>query len=227
MQKVDKSTIKKDIVEQTSTYDISISDYDPESAYLELPEELDKKMVTYIEREVRNSYEYRAYVNYLKNELDLTRCSLLPNLDINSAKFSLEFHHYPINLYEISEIVGSKMISDAGEGKKVSCFDIAEKVVEEHYKNNIGLIPLTKTLHEMAHNRAIIVPISKVHGNYKKFTAEYRDFISDEILDRITEAEMNSESDDAKAYNDAKLEKNISLYNVTYNKKTEEDDTDE
>lgn len=224
MQKIDKSIMKDKVAEQTSTYDININEFDADSAYLELPEELDTKMVLYIEREIRNSYEYRSYVNYLKTELDLTRCSLLPNLDINSAKFSLEFHHYPINLFEITQIVGSKMLADCGEGQKVSCFDIAEKVVEEHYKNNVGLIPLTKTLHDMAHNRAIIIPISKVHGNYKKFMVKYRDYIPEEILDRITDAEMNSESDDAKAYNNTKLEKNISHYNVTYNSKDKDNE---
>lgn len=216
MLKIDKSAIKNTDAEPSTEYTINIEEFDPESAYLELPEELDQKTVTYIEREIRNSYEYRSYINYLKNELDLTRCSLLPNLDINSEKFSLEFHHYPMNLFEIAQVVGTQMITNCNEGDKISCFDIAQKVVEEHYRNNIGLVPLTKTLHDMAHNRAIIIPISKVHGNYKKFVEKYHDYISEEILDRIHDAEMNSESDDSKAYNKSKLEKNISHYNITY-----------
>ena len=73
----------------------------------------------------------------------------------------------------------------------------------------------------MAHNQAIIVPLSKVHGNYKNFMTKYSDYISEDIKDRIKQAELNSESDDSKMFNKSKLEKNISLYNIEYlNEKT-------
>ena len=209
--------------EKTTTFDIDISKYDETSAYLEIEEELDEKTISYIEREIRGSYEYRQYINYLKNELDLTRCSLLPGIDCNDG-VSLEFHHYPMNLYEITEAIGKKLILSLGEDEKVSCFEIAELVMEEHYKGNVGLVPLTKTLHEMAHNRTIIVPISKVEGNYKKFIERYNSYISDDIKDRIKEAEFNSESDDSKLYNQSKLEKNISKFNVTYYKEDSDDE---
>lgn len=231
MKNIDKDIDPKDIHEEHTDYNISIEEYNSEDAYLEFPEELDTKVVSYIEREVRNSYEYRAYISYLKNELDLTKCSLLPGIDINECKVSLEFHHYPMNLFEIAQTVGTQMIMNCNKGEKISCFDISQKVVEEHYKNNIGLIPLTKTLHDMAHNQAIIIPISKVHGNYKNFVTKYSDYISEDIKDRIMQAELNSESDDSKAYNAAKLEKNISRYDITYiNKDSEttmEDNKDE
>lgn len=221
MKEIDTNNSVKDIHEDHTMFNISIEEFNQEDAYLEFPEELDTKMVSYIEREIRNSYEYRAYISYLKNELDLTRCALLPNIDINDCKVSLEFHHYPMNLFEIAQIVGTQMIMNSNKGEKVSCFDISQKVVEEHYRNNIGLIPLTKTLHDMAHNQAIIIPLSKVHGNYKNFMTKYSDYISEDIKDRIKQAELNSESDDSKMFNKSKLEKNISLYNIEYlNEKT-------
>ena len=219
MKNIKDIEVKQDLApEETTEFSFDAEEFDPTTAYLELPEELDKKVVTYIEREVRSSYEYRNYINYLKTELDMTRCSLLPQIDVNNVNVSLEFHHYPMNLFEIVEAVGKKMIFDAGEGKSVSCFDIAQKVVEEHYKNNIGLVPLTKSLHEMAHSRAIIIPMSKVYGNYKNFMIRYSKSIDKDIQDRVMEAEMNSESDDATLYNKSKLEKNVSHYNITYKK---------
>ena len=214
---IDVSKINKD-PERTTELSIDISDFDPSIAYIDLDEDLTEKLVSYIEKEVRMSYEYRDYINYLKNELDLTHCSMLPGIDCSNGAASLEFHHYPLNLYEITDAVGHKMIKDLGDNEKLSCFEIAEKVMEEHYLGNIGLVPLTKTLHDMAHNRSIIIPISKVNGNYKEFIKKYSDSIPQDIKDRVKEAEMNSESDDAKLYNQLKLEKNVVKYNIEYNR---------
>ena len=116
------------------------------------------------------------------------------------------------------------MISELSEDEKVSCFYIAEKVMEEHFRGLIGLVPLTVTLHQMAHNRSIIVPMSKVNGAYKKFVQKYNEFIPEDIKDRIRDAEMNSESDDAKLYNALKLEKNIANYNISYLSQTSDED---
>ena len=208
--------------EKTTEMDIEISEYDSQLAYLDIQEDLTDKTIAYIEREVRQSYEYRKYIDYLKTELDLTKCAMLPGIDCSNGAVSLEFHHYPLNLYEITEIVGRKMIDSLKPNEKVSCFQISEQVMKEHFLGHVGLIPLTKTMHEMAHNRAIIIPISKVNGNYRKFLNLYKDYIPNEINDRITEAENNSESDEAKIFNREKLEKNVIKYNISYN----EDDGD-
>ena len=213
-----------DNLEESTNFDISVDEYSMSQAELELPEDLTEKVINYIEREERSSYEYKKYINYLKNELDLTKCSLLPNLDCSTGAASLEFHHYPMNLYEITETVGKKMLDNLTEGETVSCFDIAEKVMEEHYLGNIGLVPLTKTLHDMAHNRSIIIPISKVNGNYKRFLQKYNSYIDEDIKDRIKEAELTSDEDDAKLYNSRKLEKNISKYNIEYVSREENDE---
>lgn len=220
--------IKND--EKTTSIDINVTEFDPTIANLEFVEDLTEKVISYLEKEVRGSYEYQSYIKYLKDELDLTKCSLLPGIDQKEDSVSLEFHHYPLNLYEITEAVATSLLSDLEEGESISCFDISEKVVEEHYKNNVGLVPLTTTLHKMAHNRSIIIPISKVNGNYKNFIKKYKESIPEDIQERIIEAEINSESDDAKLYNQTKLEKNITHYNVEYFRELnndKEEDTDE
>ena len=204
------------IDEPTEEVDIEISEYDNDIASLDLEEDLTEKVISFIERQIRSSYEYRQYIKYLREELDLTKCAMLPNIDCSNGAASLEFHHYPLNLYEITEIVAKKMIDCLGENEKVSTFQIAEQVMAEHFKGNVGLVPLTKTLHEMAHNKAIIIPISKVNGNYHKFLTLYNSYIDEDIKDRITQAEFNSESDESANFNKAKLEKGIIKYNITY-----------
>lgn len=207
-------------------FEIDVNEFNPTTAYLESIEDLTEKTISYIEKEVRNSFEYRSYIQYLKEELDLTRCSLLPGIDIKKTKVSLEFHHYPLNLYEISEIIGTSMINNLDDGERVSCFDISERIVEEHYKNHIGLVPLTETLHKMAHNRSIIIPTNKVVGNYNKFISDYNKSIPQDLIDRVRDAELTSNDDDAKLYNKGKLTKNVSHYEINYYRDEENEDND-
>lgn len=79
----------------------------------------------------------------------------------------------------------------------------------------------------MAHNRTIIVPMSKVNGDYKKFMKKYNSYIPDDIKERISDAELNSESDESILYNQSKLEKNITKFNIIYYTDDEQEDSDE
>lgn len=201
--------------EEKIEYTIEVSDFDITSNYIEDETELDSKMIQYIERQIRNSYEYRSYINYLKTELDLTKCSLLPNLDTHDIKFSLEFHHFPFSLYDITEIITKSMLKEA-KGAPVSTFDIAKTIIGEHYRNVIGLVPLSKTLHEMAHNNAIVIPLKSINGKYREFVREYGLHIDDSTLDRLNAIEEYNQKIEALAYNKEKLKKRIVNYNINY-----------
>jgi hypothetical protein len=213
----------KDLIndEEKIEFNISVSDFDVSIAELTSVEDMTPKMIQYIEKQIRNSFEYRNYVQYLKDELDLTKCSLLPNIDIKTTPVSLEMHHFPFTLYDVTDIIGRSMI-DKEQGNPVSCFDISERVMEEHFKNNIGLVPLTETLHQMAHNNAIVIPLDKVNGNYKQFITDYERYIPENTIEKINNVEMYNKTDEAKEFNKNKLKKKIANYNIEYKK---EDDT--
>jgi hypothetical protein len=216
MKELEKPIIKND--EEKIEFDISVNDFDITENNLQTPEDLDEKTVMYIEKEIRNSHEYRSYIQYMKEELDLTKCALLPNIDIKTTPVSLEFHHFPFTLFDVTNIVGKSMLAGISESESVSTFDIAEKVMLEHFKNNVGLVPLTKTLHEMAHNGAIAIPFDKINGNYEKFIEEYNQHIEPDFVDRIKSLERYNSSEEAKKFNNFKLKKRIVNYNIDYNK---------
>jgi hypothetical protein len=226
-KKVSTMKLNNDInLNQTNTeekvkFSIEAHDFDTEISKVNL-EDIDNKTIKFIERQVRNSYEYRSYTKYLKEELDLTKCALIPSLDTKTLAVTLEFHHFPFTLYDISEIVVRKMIDESAEGS-VSTFDVSNRIVEEHYKNNIGLVPLTSTLHEMAHNGAVFIPMDKVNGNYKQFMINYDKFIGKELREKIQMAEMFNGTDNAKNHNTEKLRKRIAEYEVRYNDRDPED----
>jgi hypothetical protein len=216
MKELEKPIMKND--EEKIEFDMSVNDFDITENHLQTPEDLDEKTIMYIEKEIRNSHEYRSYIQYMKEELDLTKCALLPNIDTKITPVSLEFHHFPFTLFDITGIVGKSMLNNLSENESVSCFDISEKVMLEHFKNNVGLVPLTKTLHEMAHNGAIAIPFDKINGNYNKFIEEYNQNIEPDFVDRIKSLERYNSSEEAKKFNDFKLKKRIVNYNIEYNK---------
>ena len=224
----DKNKLTQDVVnnEEKIELNLDVKDFDMSIAEIGDIEEIDNKLVNYIEREVRNSFEYRGYIQYLKEELDLTKCALLPNIDTKITPVSLEFHHFPFTLYDITETVAKSMVQKA-KNKTVSCFDVAEEVVLEHFRNNIGLVPLTETLHQMAHNNAIIIPIDKVNGSYKDFIKKYRPFIEQDKIERIVMMESYNGSEDAANFNAGKLKKRIVNYNVDYNRKEDKKEEDD
>lgn len=213
--------------EKKVEFDITVSDFDQSTSRISDAEDLDEKTIMYIEKQIRGSHEYRAYVKYLKEELDLTKCALLPSIDVKATPVSLEFHHFPYTLFDITGIVGRSMVGEAGDDASVSTLDIAERVMREHFENHVGLVPLTETLHQMAHSGAVSIPFDKINGNFRAFSERYRDFIEPDFLDRIEALEKYNGSEEAAESNRFKLEKRIANYNVKYEEKEGDSDVQE
>jgi hypothetical protein len=169
-----------------------------------------QKFIKYIEKIIRRSYEYRAYIGFLKNELNITKCTFLPMIDINEIKkVGLEFHHYPYTLFDIVSIVLDEHILVRGE-KFINPFDIAEEVMELHFQNYIGLVPLTTTVHELVHSGKIFVNLKYVFGNYNKFINLYSSASSDSYKQMLTNLEQLSEKEDREgSINGDILDKNL------------------
>ena len=141
------------------------------------------KLIKKIEIQIRRSPELKYYIQYLKDELDLGKCFFFKN--VSNDDVSIELHHYPFSLYDITEIVTKHAIRNSSEF--FTTFSIAEKVVALHYENIIGLVPLSITLHQMAHAGDIYIPIGSVFGDIKVFINRYKEFIKGELIQKIEE----------------------------------------
>lgn len=210
---IDELPINKDTVINIK---IETHEYDPKECQITPEDEITEKQMKYFENQIRHSYEYKKYIQYLKTELDLNRCELLPGLDPNVDPVSIELHHFPITLYDITEAVLNKKLSELNPGESVSSFEVAEDVMKEHYENNVGLVPLTATLHEMAHNGAIWISNKIINGNYSNFIAKYRDYFSPDALQRVEDNIAASLNEENAAKNKEKLEKKIMHYDIDY-----------
>ena len=166
---------------------------------MESIDELTEKKIKKLESIIRGSFEYKNYITYIKEELDFTKCALLEGLDIKDVSgVSLELHHTPFTLYDIVEIVTKKLFGDARTGDKISNFDIAKEVLYEHYMGKVGLVPLSKTMHEAVHNNAVVVPANKIYGDYRGFIEKYKEYIPIDKLEGIRNLLRYSETTASK-----------------------------
>lgn len=177
----------------------------PEMPYFEgqeydlLDEKDYKHYIADLERTVRNSFEYRWLIGFLKNTEGMDVCSVLYNVSSrDNTKVRIEIHHSPLTLYDICATVVKKRQHN-NESLEINA--VAEEVMWLHYAGWVGLIPLSETVHNMVHNQYIFIPTNVVRGNYQAFINSYYNYISPDILDCIDAAEQAT-----KDYNGKQME---------------------
>jgi len=164
--------------------DISLLDNDFKRTIIDDKER--NKLIRDTEKIIRRSPEYRRYIKYLLTEVNIKKCSFLKNID-KDDDITIEFHHYPFSLYDLVEIVLIKSIAEK-KTVKFNTFELANEVMFIHFQNLVGLVPLTKTLHQLAHQNALRIPFYKVYGKVKEFVEKYGDYFTEELIISYTEA---------------------------------------
>ncbi len=143
-----------------------------------------EKYIKRLEKMIRSSLEYRDYINFLKEYVDMNKCAFFNNVQNDeSTKVRIEIHHDPLTLFDIVKIVVNKFIDD---GIPLNDFYISDEVMRLHYENQVGLIPLSKTIHQLVHNsNDIFIPLNLIYGDYSKFIEDYYDYLEPEMLFKI------------------------------------------
>lgn len=144
-----------------------------------------------IEKEVRKSFEYRAFIRFLRENMNMDKCSFLKGVS-NAETFDIkiEIHHYPFTLRDIVEIVYRKRCF---YHEPLDLQMVAKEVMILHYKLLIGLIPLSETVHQLAHAGRIFIPVDKVLGRYNLFLDYYKPFCEPEQLETLERIEKYTE----------------------------------
>ena len=141
------------------------------------------KYIDRIEKIIRSSLEYKDYINFLKENVGLNSCIFFNHISSGKKHVSVDMHHEPFTLYDYVNVVLKKYEE---EGIPLDDLDIADEVMRLHYENAVGLVPLTKTAHEMVHNSdKLQVPITMCYGSYSNFLNEYADYIPDEMYAKL------------------------------------------
>ena len=185
--------------------------------FMETPQEdkHKKRFIKNCETLVRRSIEYSNYLGQIKSTLDLTQCSFLHNVD--SEKATIEMHHYPFSLYDITEIVLDKRIS---RKEPITSMLVADEVLELHFMNLIGLVPLSVTIHQLTHSGRLFINMTQVFGYVSKFTKLYRDYIPEENLAKLLKIVELSQSNASMMDNEDLLKlykpKNTEVKNIPF-----------
>lgn len=145
-----------------------------------------QKFIEQIKKIVRGSKEYRDYIQFLKDHMDLNKCAFFQNINgekTSRGKVSIELHHEPFTLQDYVDVVIEKYLDN---GTELNSLLIADEVIGLHYENKVGLVPLSKTMHEVVHSSdKILIPLNMVYGEYSKFLDEYDSYIPEELYDKL------------------------------------------
>ena len=140
------------------------------------------RFIKKIEALIRGSNEYKAYISYLRNDLGMWHCSFLPNLDMSMDEIGLEMHHCPINLYTMVDIVITHRLA---RGQPVTSLSVADEVMNMHFENKVGMVPLSRSAHKLVHAGNLTVHPLMVHGDYLGFLRSYPDGVSEELVAQL------------------------------------------
>ncbi|MBR6908108.1 hypothetical protein IKN40_06625 [bacterium] len=156
--------------------------------YVDLDTDKQKiKFIKRIEGIVRSSMEYRDYIRFCKDNMDMSSCIFLSNVSQDKSRgrkrISVELHHEPFTLMDIVWTVVNRYEE---EGLPYNDLLIADEVLELHYLNMVGLVPLSKTMHQVVHNSdKIKIPLYVVYGVYSDFVEKYGDYMEPELFDKL------------------------------------------
>lgn len=161
--------------------------------YLVMSDKDKIRLIKEVEKIVRRSIEYKQYIKFLRDEINMSECAFFENVNNKTANsgISIEIHHEPIDLFSIVDVVVNKWIDlDMDLNPTL----IAEEVMKLHYQNKVGLVPLSITVHQLVHDGKIFIPLQNVYGDYLSFIEEYGAYVSDNIQNVLqTKLRMSKE----------------------------------
>jgi len=164
------------------------------------------RFIKNVEKHVRTSDEYTSYIGYLKS-IGLTSCTILGNVIGNDEIVKIEMHHHPFTLYDICSILFRHNVNNS---QPMNTFRMAKEVLDLHFENLIGLVPLSITVHQLVHAGEIIITADQVFGYIDKFISRYKNDIDEDLLDKYNQFIENTSNRVTYSQNDVlRLSKKI------------------
>jgi len=118
-----------------------------------------ERFIKSCERLVRNSPEYKLWISYIRDVLQMECCRITGE---NMNETSVDIHHHPFTLYSIIKALLYKKL---GNDEKFCSFDIAIECIELHFQMKVPFVPLVSSLHEKFHNGFLKIPMELVYGS--------------------------------------------------------------
>lgn len=117
----------------------------------------------------RRSRYYKTYKSYLMG-LGLDKCAIMGNITDDMAK--LEMHHNFLTIHDISLMITEHTINTIG---KISSFDLVNMLIQEHWNNNIPIVMLSETMHQIYHSdQGNFISPQSTFGKWWELLYKYR-----------------------------------------------------
>lgn len=160
---------------KTKTIDIHVSEL-PERRIHVLKTNRDRdKLIRQCEKTIRSSLEYKDYIQTCRLDYGMTNCAILPTVArVPGKKYTIEIHHEPFTLYDIVDL---EIIRREEEHEPLNVNGISESVMSLHYDGMVGLIPLSKTQHELVSSHKVFVPLQHIFFDYAALYEYYQTYI--------------------------------------------------
>lgn len=153
---------------------------------LSTPFDIDEKHIQAVERIIRVSLEYRSIIADKRENENENSCEFLKQFDFSDKRTTLELHHV-ITLYDICKAAAEQLI-DEKRGQYATTFDVANRVMEWHYKGAFLYVFLSKSVHQLVHNGQYEVPKEHIKGNPKLIKSLYYSYLDESnktLLDEL------------------------------------------
>ena len=155
------------------------------------------------EQLVRRNDRYSKYIYELKTKKGLNHCQVLSHLTDKDC--TIEMHHGPIfTLYDICDIMIDHFLR---KGWEITTYDIADKVLDEHWANRIQVVMLSTSVHQDVHDREIFISTDQAWGNLTEFLKRYK--LSPELREKYNRYMDRCQVMDSTAYERLQLNEKI------------------
>lgn len=133
-----------------------------------------------VEKMFRGSVRYTHYKAFLL-EFGLNKSQI--HGYITSDMAPLEMHHAILNLYEISLMLTEHLLNTVGY---VTTFDVVRLLKQEHSENNIAMVMMDETSHQVYHNEpAFYLHPDMCFGHWKTLLKKYKDGLTQDLAFKI------------------------------------------
>lgn len=147
----------------------------------------------------RKSRTYKSYKAYLMS-MGLDRCQI--NGNIQDGMADIEMHHNFLTIYDITILISQHLLNTVG---RCTTFDVIQLLAQEHKNNNIPIVMLSETAHQLYHsNPDLYIPISMTFGKWWELLIKYRYGITLDIAYKVVKyirnCQRNNELTDIQFY---------------------------
>lgn len=133
----------------------------------------------------RKSLYYKKYIHYIKEEVGLTACQVLGNVqEVDPSDNLIEMHHGPLlTLFDYCTIITNYLLYNR---YKFNEFTVAKMVMEEHYNNRVEVIMVCETVHDLLHSPGgPFVELDQGFGDVYGFLKKYKNGLDSNLIYKI------------------------------------------